>query len=56
MTQVSEKPLDIARLLNMFMQKRDVSFFRHKLKTFDAYQLTCGVQFNVNYVGGARVS
>ena len=45
MKQVSVKSLDIACLLNMFMQKRDVSFFRHRLKNFDAYQLTCGVQF-----------
>ena len=26
MTKVGAKPLDITRLLNMFMQKRDISF------------------------------
>ena len=49
MMQVGVKALDIARLLNMFMQKRDfcpLYFFRYKLKNFDAYQSTCGVQFN----------
>ena len=33
----------------MFMQKQDVSFFRYRLKYFDAYQS------NVNYIGDARV-
>ena len=42
MTQVGVKPLDIARLLNMFMKKRNVSFFKYRLNNFDAYQLTCG--------------
>ena len=47
MTQVGVKPLDVARLLSMFMQKQDVSFFRYRLK-LAAYNLT-----NVNYIGGA---
>ena len=55
-TQVDVKPLDIARLLNMFMQKQDVSFFKYKLKTsmrtswLVRYNLT-----NVYCIEGVRV-
>ena len=36
------KLLDITRLFNMFLQKRN----EIQVKNFDADQLTCGVQFN----------
>ena len=39
----------------MFMQKWEVSFFRYRLKNFDAYQLTCGVQFNYCKKGKRKV-
>ena len=57
MTQVGVKPLDIARLLNMPMQKRDCFVFQVQVKETSlrisllaAYNLT---KLNVNYIGGA---
>ena len=46
MTPVIVKLLDITRLLNTFLPKRNFSFFEIQVKNFDAGQLTCGVQFN----------
>ena len=41
MTPVIVKLLDITRLLNMILPKRNLSFLR-----YDTDQLTCGVNFN----------